>query len=97
MNEQEILAAIEAADKEYADAKRAFMDAKRKVLDCETELLNAKLRKERLVEELRINRNTVPSATPEKSLRDLDLERFRAEHPELVEWARQRDLKRGQE
>jgi len=97
MNEKELLQEIAVAEQEYQDAKKALAEAKRKWVDAETEVIHAKLKKERLVEELRINRNTVPPETPVMEQRELDIERFRQDHPELVEWARQRDGIKGDE
>jgi|SRR5579885_1576306 len=96
MTEEEILKALQEAEKEYANAKRVLAEAKKKWTDAETKLIHAKLHKERLQEELRINRNTVPTANPVPDLREQDIERFRNEHKELCEWAKERDRKKAE-
>jgi hypothetical protein len=44
---------------------------------------------------LRVHRNTTPKY--ETSPEDLDLQRFRDSHPELMEWVRERDAKRDED
>jgi hypothetical protein len=97
MDEKKILEEMAKVEEEYKLAKAKLSKAKRDVLDAETVLINAKIRKERLAEALRVNRSTVPSAIPELTLRDQDIEEFRKRNPELVAWAKERDDKRGQE
>ena len=56
MTEQELINQIAEADKEVADAKKSLAEAKRRWTDAETNLINAKLNREKIVEELRVLR-----------------------------------------
>lgn len=89
MTEQELINKLVEADKEIANAKRALSEAKKRWTDAETNLISAKINRDRVKEELRVYRRTTPRYEPDQ--RDLDIERFRKDNPELVEWARQRD------
>lgn len=89
MNEQEILAAIAKADKDFAAAKEKLSRAKRVWLDAETIVIETKLARDRLRERLRVYRNITP--THILDLRELDIEGFRERNPGMVEFARQRD------
>jgi hypothetical protein len=89
MTEQEIIEKLALADKEVQDAKKALADARRRWTDAETNLISAKLHWERTKEELRVHRNTVPRSDP--SRRDQEVEQFRKDNPEIVQWARERD------
>ncbi len=89
MSDQELLQQLDDADYEYQEAKRKLARLKKECMDAETVLINCKIHKEKVVEALRVHMNTTPRL--EKSLQDLEIERFRETHPELVEWARQRD------
>ena len=96
MNRAELLTALAEAEKDYADAKKVVAQCKKQCIDAETKLIEAKLNKEKLEEALRIDKNTVPSLTPEMSAREKEIEQFRQNNPEVVEFARQRDAKRGE-
>lgn len=92
--EQELMNGLAEAEKELHDAKRALAEAKKRWTDAETNVISAKLKKDRIKEELRVYRKTTPKYEPDQ--RDLDIERFREENPELCEWARERDAKKCQ-
>ena len=89
MTDQELLQQLDNADYEYQEAKRKLARLKKEYMDAETVLINCKLHKERVVEAIRVHMATTPR--PEKSLQDLEIERFRETYPELVKWAKQRD------
>jgi hypothetical protein len=89
VTEQELINNLEEADREVVDAKKVLAEAKKRWTDAETDLIGAKINRDRAKETLRVYRNVTPKCDPDQ--RDLELERFRAEHPELVEFARQRD------
>ena len=88
-SEQELLSKLAEAEKELNDARNFLADAKKKWTAAETNVISAKLHRDRVKEELRVHRNTTPKYEP--SPEDLDLERFRTSHPELMEWIRERD------
>lgn len=96
MDKEEILRQLAEAERDIKEAKSFMAQKRREWTDAETALIHAKLKKERLTEALRINRVTVPSSNPELTLRELDIEEFRAKHPELCEWAKDRDIKKSQ-
>lgn len=91
--EQELLDKLREAEKEYAESKRKLAEAKKRWTDAETDLINSKLHMDRVKEELRVHRNTVPRHEP--SRRDLEIEEFRKNNPEVVEFARLRDEERA--
>lgn len=88
-SEQELLNKLAEAEKELHDARNSLADAKRKWTDAETNVISAKLHRDRVKEELRVHRNTTPKYDP--TPQDLDLQRFRDDNPELMEWIRERD------
>lgn len=90
--ENELLSKLAEAEKELYEARNALSEAKKKWTAAETNVISAKLNRDRVKEELRIHRNTTPRYEPDA--RELDLERFREEHPELMEWIRERDAKK---
>jgi hypothetical protein len=89
MNEKELVNKLAEAEREVVDAKKALAEAKRRWTDAETDLISAKIQRDRAKEELRVYRNVTPKYDPDN--RDLEIERFRRDNPELVEWARERD------
>jgi hypothetical protein len=93
-SEQELLSSLAEAEKELNDARNSLAEAKRKWTAAETNVISAKLHRDRVKEELRVHRNTVPKYDP--SPEDLELERFRTSHPELMEWIRERDSKKDE-
>lgn len=54
--EQEVLASLKEADVELRQARVSFADAKRRLIDAETGIINARLKVEKLSEELRVIR-----------------------------------------
>jgi len=89
MTDEELLKQLDDADYAHQDAKRKLATLKRECIEAETVVINCKLHKDRVAEALRVHIATTPR--PEKSLQDLEIERFRETYPELCEWARQRD------
>ena len=89
--EKELLGKLAEAEKELDDARRALTDARKRWTDAETDVISAKLNKERIKEEIRVHRNTTPSYEPTSE--ELELERFRRDNPELMQWVRERDKK----
>ena len=92
-----LLSEIQKAETKYAEVSRQLTLAKKKAVEAETMAVEAKINLQRLYESLRHNRNTVPASHPELSLREQEIVKFRQDHPELVEWAKERDLKKGEE
>ena len=92
MTEQELLNKIKEIEQEYSLAKKRLADAKKKWLDEETNLINNKITLDKLKESLRILRNSTPSLELES--REREIERFRKAHPELCQFALERDLKK---
>lgn len=88
-SENELLGKLAEAEKELHEARSKLAEAKKRWTDAETNVISAKLNRDRVKEELRVHRNTVPKYEPDS--RDLDIERFRVENPELMEWIRERD------
>jgi hypothetical protein len=74
--EQEILAAIKNAELQQKEARQSVERAKRALLDAETDLIAANLLQEKLKEELRVLRNTIPRK--EETPRDKEIAEFRA-------------------
>ncbi len=91
--EQELLDKLREAEKGYAESKRKLSETKKRWTDAETELVNSKLHMERVKEELRVHRNTTVRHEP--SRRDQEIEEFRQNNPEVVEFARLRDEERA--
>lgn len=94
MTEKEILAKLAEAEKELHDCRRVLADAKRRTLDAESDVISAKLHWDRVKEELRVHRNTVPRNDP--TPQDNEIQAFRDKYPELCAEARERDAKRGE-
>ena len=94
-SEQELLSKLAEAEKELNDARNSLADAKKKWTAAETNVISAKIHRDRVKEELRVHRNTTPRFDP--TPQDLDLERFRASYPELMEWIRERDAKKDED
>lgn len=90
-DEKELLTKLAEAEKDLHDARNSLADAKRKWTSAETNVISAKIHLDRVKEELRVHRVTTPKYEP--SVQDLDLERFRRDNPELMEWVRERDKK----
>lgn len=82
MSESDLLSKIAAVDIELHNATLAVAAAKRRVTDAETAYLEAKLAKERLVEELRMHR--LETVDVELTHRELDIARFKEALPELL-------------
>lgn len=93
MTDEELLKQLDNADYEYQDAKRKLARLKKECIDAETILINCKLHKDRVVEALRVHMATTPR--PEKSLQDLEIERFREMYPDICAMAKQRDKDRS--
>ena len=95
MTEQELINKLAEADREVTDAKKALAEAKKRWTDAETNLISAKINRDRIKEDLRVYRRTTVRYDPDA--RDLEIERFRKDNPEVVEWARQRDKLKNDE
>lgn len=74
--EQAILAAIKEAEIEQKDARKQVDNLKTQILNAETRLIAANLLREKLVEELRVCRNT--TVRYEETPRDREIAAFRA-------------------
>lgn len=82
MSESDILDKIKAADVELHNATLNVSSAKRNLMNAETAYLEAKLAKERLVEELREYR--LQKVDEELTYRDIDIARFKEVLPDLL-------------
>jgi hypothetical protein len=89
MSEEEILLLLSEAEEDYQRSAKLHAKAKMAVMNAETLVIEAKLRMERLQEDLRVHRKT--HVQPEIILRDQEIEKFRQTYPELVELAKERD------
>ena len=89
MTEQELLDQLETIEYSYLSAKRKLIEIQKQYADIETLLIELKINKEKLTEELRVFRKT--NASQPLSLRDLEIEKFRKNNPELCQWASERD------
>ena len=94
MTEKELVEKLEAAHKVLAEARKNLTRSKKELTDAETQVISAKLEADRVKEELRAHRATIPSLQPEISLRDQEIEQFREDHPDVCAFARERDLNR---
>jgi len=74
--EQEILAAIKDAETQQKEARNQVERLKRGLLDAETDLIAANLLRAKLVEDLRVLRNTM--VRYEETPRDREIAAFRA-------------------
>lgn len=89
MDEQELLKKLANAEIGLAEAKKGFAEAKRALTNAETNLVNAKLHRDRVKEELRVYRAITPKYDPDR--RDQEIEQFRQDNPEIMEFIKQRD------
>ena len=80
MNEQELMQAIAQAEKDRQKNKKKISRLQKQVVDAESNLIEATLKKDRLVEELRRFRKSDPTYTPDA--RDIEIEKFRERFPE---------------
>lgn len=87
--EQELMDKLAEANKAMLEAKRKLSEAKKRWTDAETELVSTSIHRDRVKEELRVYRNITVRHDP--SRRDLEVEEFRKNNPEVVEFARLRD------
>jgi hypothetical protein len=87
--EQELLDKLAAAETEVTESKHLLAEAKKRWTDAETKLISANVYRDNVREELRLHRNTVPRHEPTR--RDIEIEEFRKNNPEVVELARLRD------
>lgn len=70
-------------------AKRRLAETRRAVTEAETKLIDISIAYDRAKEELRVFIATSPIR--EKTLHDLEIDKFREDNPEIVEFARKRD------
>lgn len=74
---------INDAEEHYLAAQKSFHDAKKKLVDAETRLIETKINREQAHEQMRKFKESDPNV--EKSLRDISIDRFRENHPELIQ------------
>ena len=79
--EEDLINQIDELDKEIKECRSQTSEFKRKLADAETNLIGAKIKKSRLVEELRLFKAREISV--EISEYDLEIQRFREKFPEL--------------
>jgi hypothetical protein len=95
VNEQQLAELLINAELTLAEAKEELAKAKMVWLDAETEVVNARIARDRALENLRVFRNTDPNIPPDA--REMEIQRFRKANPEVVEFAKERDLKLEEE
>jgi hypothetical protein len=89
MTEQEYLDQIAQAEQDWYLAKRDLAEAKKVWVSAETQVIDCKIALDRIKEDLRVYRSITPTLNLE--LREQEIEKFRKNHPELCQWADQRD------
>lgn len=82
LTQEELLQKIKEAVVEQKAARNAVTTLKRQLLDAESQVIFCNLTHERLVEDLRVCRNTTVSY--ELTEREKDIERFRQVLPDLL-------------
>ena len=95
MNEQQLVELLINAEQTLSDAKEELAEAKMVWLNAETEVVNARVARDRALENLRVFKAADPNVPPDA--REMEIERFRQHNPEVVEFARQREEKKRQE
>ena len=95
MTEQEMLEQIDYIEGSIKIARRKISEARRNFDNAESELIELKIQRDKLTEQLTNYRETTTNVPQE--IWDIDLERFRNTYPELCEWARERDANKGKD
>lgn len=93
MNEQGLMDELAKADAEHLEAKRKLAVAKRLCTHAETQVIETALNKERMAEKLRAFR--ARSMNRPLTLLQMEIEKFREDYPDLVEFARLRDAEKA--
>lgn len=81
MNEQELLNAIQKAEEDRKIFKRKITLLKQEINERESDLIEASIRKDRLIERLRVHKSTVPRYLPDE--REKEIQAFKEVFPEL--------------
>ena len=87
--EDKILQELEEVELDLKDAKRKLAVVKKLWMNEETKIIDLKLHKDNLIEALRVFKNISPIQP--LSIRDLEIERFRKDNPEVCAFAKERD------
>jgi predicted methyltransferase len=88
--EQDFLNELAELDKVWLFAKKKLAEAKKLLMENETRIIELKLQKDRLTEELRIFRNTSVECQLASS-RDIEVASFKERNPEVCKMANDRD------
>ena len=83
MTEEEFNSEIAKCDEDISIARAKMISHKKKFYECESELLTAKLKKEELIDNLRIMKAADINQPP--TYRELDIERFKEVLPSILE------------
>ena len=89
MTEQELMEDLKNADLSWKNAKIKLSRANKVVTDIESDMVEIKLRKDNLIEALRVFR--LRSPIQPLTLHELEIERFRKNNPEICKFAKDRD------
>jgi hypothetical protein len=90
--EKELLLQIAFAEEEKSQAKKKITAIKREVLATESHMIAASLKLETLNESLRTHREDLKAYVP--TLSDLEVKKFREDHPDVMEFIHQREATR---
>jgi len=93
MTEQELLEQLAEVDLDWQFAKKKLVDARKPLIEIEDEIIELKIKKDSLTEKLRVFKAT--DKVQPLSIKELEIQRFRKENPEVCAWARERDSKLG--
>lgn len=88
-HEEILLKQLEEIEYDLNEAKRKLAVAKKLCMHAETQVIDFKLVKDNLLESLRVFKNTNPIQP--LTLRELEIERFRKDNPEVCAKIRERD------
>lgn len=91
--EQELLAQLNQIEYDIKGTKSKIVQAKKTIDNAESKLIELRLAQEKLTTQLQNIIALAPETEPTEVF-DIEVARFRKEHPELCEWARKRDEKK---
>lgn len=89
MTEDQLIKQLAEVEQAWQHAKKRLAAAKKLLTDSETQIIELSIEKDRLIEALRVHRNT--TIIQPVSLRQLEIERFRKDYPEVCALVKDRD------
>lgn len=93
--EKILLEKIANLELDKRNTKLKMVRLQKEITERETELIEIMLEIDKTAEDLRVFRATTPIQP--KTLHELEIEKFRADNPEVVAFAKERDNKIGKE